>query len=137
MRWRGTKTGLETKTSNLFLCQPSFVRKSSTSKSFLLDVREASAGSQTRRERQNAQVTSKRYSRTDLRGSRSAGIAQPTPSLLKEKLSGCLLSATFAARRSASSSSDIHSQHPGKQCGFGQSRSQGSFIPYMLWGQSL
>lgn len=33
--------------------------------------------------------------------------AQPTPNLLKKKLSGCLLSATFAARRSTFSSSEI------------------------------
>lgn len=55
----------------------------------------------------NAQATSKQYSRTDLHGSQSTGAAQPTPSLLKKKLSGCLLSATFAARRSAFSSSEI------------------------------
>lgn len=34
MCWRGTETGLETKTSKLFLCQLSLVGKSSTSESF-------------------------------------------------------------------------------------------------------
>ena len=93
------------KTSNLFLCQPSSVRKPSTSESFLLDVCKMSAGSQTKKT--NAQATSKQHSQRDLHGSQSTGTAQPTPSLLKKQLSGCLLSATFAARCSAFSSSKI------------------------------
>lgn len=57
----------------------------------------------------NARATSKQYSQTDLHGSQSTGAAQPTPGLLKKKPSGCLPSATFAARCGGFSSSEIRS----------------------------
>lgn len=63
------------------------------------------------------QVTSQQYGWRGLQGSQSTA-AQPTPSLLQRLLSGCLLSAAFAARCGAFSSSGEMLPHARKR-GFG------------------